>query len=127
MSRKMLTVSKPDTAVMVQATSKPPARKKKQRKPASVHRFAVMNEFLDCTVADLTRSQALVWLVLFRDTRNGTARTSMQDIARRIGTSRRRTQDAINALISMGLVDRVRRGGINQGPSVYIVKPKGHQ
>ena len=35
-------------------------------------RFAVLNAFVDFSLADLTRAEIAVWLVLYRDTGNGT-------------------------------------------------------
>src|SRR5690606_7337784 len=48
-------------------------------------RFAVLNGFVDAGMAGLTRAELAAWLVLYRDTRNGTASTSIADIARRAG------------------------------------------
>ena len=91
--------------------------------PANRGRFASINAFVDSIAAHLTRSQALAWLTLWRDTdaRTGLARTATADVARRIGSSRRAVGDAIRHLIAMGLLVRVRRGGLNLGPSVYRV------
>lgn len=86
-------------------------------------RFAVLNAFVDRSMADLTRAELAVWMVLYRDTRNGTARTSADDIGRRIGVSTRRTLDAIARLRRRELVDRLYKGGLNRGPSVYRVHP----
>ena len=84
-------------------------------------RFAVLNGFIDCTMGGLTRSELAVWLVLYRDTRNGTARTSADDIAGRIGASKRAVLTALSKLQRRKLVTQVYRGGLNRGPSVYRV------
>lgn len=47
-----------------------PARRK------TADRFRVLNAFVDFTLAELTRNEIAVWLVLYRDTRDGMARTS---------------------------------------------------
>lgn len=86
-------------------------------------RFAVLNGFVDCSMADLSRAELAAWLVLYRDTRNGTARTSAEDIARRAGTSKRAVLDALTSLRKRELLTRVYRGGLNRGPSVYRVHP----
>jgi hypothetical protein len=99
--------------------SAPP--KRKGRKTGD--RFAVLNGFVDCSMADLSRAELAAWLVLYRDTRNGTARTSAEDIGRRIGTSKRAVLDALASLRKRGLLTRVYRGGLNRGPSVYRVHP----
>lgn len=86
-------------------------------------RFAVLNSFVDCSMADLSRAELATWLVLYRDTRNGTACTSVDDIGRRAGISKRRTIEAIGKLCRLGLLTRVYRGGLNRGPSLYRVYP----
>ncbi len=74
-------------------------------------------------MGELSRAEALAWLVLYRDTRNGTARTSAADVARRIGASRRTVIGAIGRLRKRGLLTLVYRGGLNRGPSIYRVHP----
>ena len=86
-------------------------------------RFTVLNGFVDCSMTNLSRAELAVWLVLYRDTRNGTARTSAEDIGRRAGTSKRAILDALGKLRKRGLLTRVYRGGLNRGPSIYRVHP----
>src|SRR5262249_42752326 len=88
----------------------------------SGERFGLLNAFIDFTMADLKPSERAVWLVLFRDTkRDGTARTSERDIARRAGVSDRMVRYALKALERRGLVRIVRRGRLQTGPSSYRV------
>lgn len=95
-----------------------PARRK------TADRFAVLNAFVDCTMADLSRAESLVWLVLYRDTKpDGTARTGAADVARRIGTTRRAVVNALAKLRRRGLLRVVFKGGLNRGPSRYVVFP----
>ena len=70
--------------------SKRPHRDKPKGKPDGAkakagERFAVLNAFVDFAVANLSRAEIAVWLVLFRDTRDGTA----QDLLRRPRPPRR--------------------------------------
>lgn len=104
-------------------TAKPPGTTRSRPKRQTAERFATINGFVDCALADLSRAAALTWLVLWRDTKNGTARTSAADIARRIGTSRRAVTTALADLKRKGLVTIVRRGGLNSGPTTYRVHP----
>jgi hypothetical protein len=85
------------------------------------NRFAVLNAFVDSTLATLSRSELAVWLVLYRDTRDGTVRTAQTDIARRAGVSVRSVKTAIAKLTAAGLLTVVYRGGLNRGPSRYRV------
>ena len=104
-----------------------PAPAAKPKRPARSERFAALNAFTDCALADLTGSEVKVWLILFRDTKaaTGTARTGQADIARRAGLSRRGVQVALDKLTAKGLVRLVRRGRVNAGPSTYRVRPTG--
>jgi hypothetical protein len=85
-------------------------------------RFGVVNAFVDFTLASLPRNAIAVWLVLWRDTRDGTARTSMAELARRAGCSTRTVVRVVKALESAGLVRVVYRGGFRRGPSRYRVR-----
>ncbi len=102
-----------------------PAPPAKPKRPARSERFAVLNAFTDCALADLTGSEVKVWLILFRDTKavTGTARTGQADIAGRAGLSVRGVQIALVKLTAKGLVVLVRRGRLNAGPSTYRVHP----
>lgn len=95
-----------------------PARRK------TGNRFGVLNAFVDCTLAGLTRNEIAVWLVLYRDTKlDGTARTGQSDIARRAGISARSVRRGIEGLRQRGLVKRVYQGGIGRGASAYRIRP----
>ena len=95
----------------------------KPKKRATGERFSTINSFVDCSLAELSRSEALTWFVLWRDTKDGTVRTSAADIARRIGCSRRAVTDALSGLRQRGLLTLIYRGGMNQGVSVHRVQP----
>lgn len=103
----------------------PPDRRgrKAGHRRKTADRFRALNAFVDCSMTDLTRAESLTWIVLYRDTRDGTACTSADDIARRIGASRRAVTTAIAGLRKRGLLTLIHRGGLNRGPSVYRVEP----
>ncbi len=86
-------------------------------------RFATLNAFVDFTLRDLTRNELAVWLLLWRDTKTGTARTGQADLARRAGISDRTVRRAIESLRRRGLLKVTYRGGIGRGASVYHVRP----
>ena len=96
---------------------------KPKRTAATSNRFGELNAFVDCSMADLSRAEALTWFVLWRDTKNGTVRTSMADVARRIGASKRAVVDAVSGLEKRGLLIVVYRGGMRRGMNVYRVHP----
>jgi hypothetical protein len=85
-------------------------------------RFRVLNSFVDFALAELTRAEIAVWLVLYRDTRDRTARTSYDDLARRTGLNRRSVGRAVGALVTRRLLKVVHRGGLRRGASRYRVR-----
>jgi len=87
------------------------------------NRFAVLNAFVDCTAGGLSRGEILVWLVLYRDVRNGIAETSQANIARRIRRTDRTVRRIIGKLEQRGLLKKVCRGGLSRGASKYRVFP----
>jgi hypothetical protein len=102
------------------ATAKPKRRTRSER-------FATLNAFVDMGMAGLTRAEVKVWLILFRDTKaNGTARTGQRDIARRAGLKPRMVRYALASLEAKGMLQTVRRGRLNEGPSIYRVHPTGN-
>jgi len=118
-------------------TPRPPARngqpighqgqgEKAKGKPArrkAADRFAVLNAFVDAGMMGLSRVELATWFALYRDTRDGTACTSEESIAKRAGCSRRAVTKAIGKLRRRGLLVQVFKGGINRGPSRYRVVP----
>lgn len=101
----------------------PPPAKSSPGKSQTGERFRVLNSFVDCTMGDLSRAEIAVWMILYRDTRDGSARTSMTDISRRAGCSCRAVVDATRRLEKRGLIKVIHRGGIHRGSSRYCVRP----
>lgn len=97
--------------------------KRDEPKRKAADRFGTLNGFVDCSIAGLSRVELATWLILYRDTRNGTACTAQSDIARRAGASVRAVKYAVGRLISCGLLVRIHSGGLNRGPSRYRVEP----
>jgi hypothetical protein len=85
-------------------------------------RFATINDFVDLTMRGLSARAALVWLILWRDTKqNGLARTGVTDIARRLNCSRATIKRALAELRYKCLIEVVLRGRLGEGPSSYRV------
>jgi hypothetical protein len=108
-------------------SGRPPERGKPKGKTGGAkakagERFAVLNAFVDFALAYLSRADIAVWLVLFRDTREGTARTSYDYLARRAGLNRRNVGRALRRLEGRGLLKIVHRGGLRRGASRYRVR-----
>ena len=82
-----------------------------------------MNNFVDVTMKRLSRNEIAVWFVLFRDCRDGIARTSQTDIANRAGASTRTVRRVIKKLEQLGLLKIVYHGGLPRRLSKYWVLP----
>ena len=101
----------------------PPARRKTPKRVSRL-RFELLNAFVDSGMADLSRSELAVWLILYHDTkRDGTARTSLSDIARRGGMDRQTASRAVGRLARRKMLQVLRHGGLNLGPSLYRIFP----
>src|SRR4051812_26860797 len=72
-------------------------RHQSRAKGKAGERFPVLNTFVDFALSQLSRREIAVWLVLYRDTRDGTARTSYDDLARRTGLGRKPSSARANA------------------------------
>jgi predicted DNA-binding transcriptional regulator len=108
-----------------QPTTDPPDKtepKEKANRRKAGDRFRILNAFADFTLAGLNRNEIAVWLLLWRDTRDGTARTSQADLARRAGVSDRTIRTTLRSLSSKQLLRVVRRGGIGRGASAYRIR-----
>lgn len=84
-------------------------------------RFETLNNFVDSVMKNFKPSTSIVWVVLYRDARNGIARTSQGDIARRSGLSVRQVRRALAELIESGSIRLLSRGNSFQQCSVYEV------
>ena len=108
------------------ASHEAPASKAKDKtgNKTTGNRFAVLNSFVDETVASLNRAELATWLVLYRETRpDGLASASCRYLAGRIGADRRTVLRALDGLKNCGLLTVVRKGSLNRGPSAYRVHP----
>ena len=85
-------------------------------------RWGMLNQFVDVIMTDLSPRELKVWLVLFRDSRNGIAQTSQGYIAKRTGLRRPTVSAAIAALEARGLIRTIHAGGLNRGISRYEVR-----
>ncbi len=105
------------------ATSKPAATKPAATKPApaGAGRWQTYNEFVDVTMRELSEAELRVWLILFRDVRDGLARAGMSDIARRAGLSRRGVVKAVGGLKKRRLIEVASRGSVNGSTNAYRV------
>ncbi|MCA9199593.1 MAG: helix-turn-helix domain-containing protein [Planctomycetales bacterium] len=85
-------------------------------------RFHQVNDFVDIAMANLNRGEIAVYMVLWRDERDGCVRVSQESIASRAGMQKRNCQKAIKSLSTKGFIKVVRQGGLNRGPSIYQIQ-----
>lgn len=97
------------------------APKRKPKPKDNAGRFEILNGFVDCQLAECTGAEIAVWLVLFRDTRNGKACTAQSWIAKRAGVNVRTVRTALGKLKRRGLVEVVKKGGPSAGLAIYRV------
>lgn len=102
----------------------PPKRKTDRRKRAVRRRFRLLNMFVDAAMAGLRPSDVAVWLVLYRHAKaDGTVTAAVSDLGRRAGYCESATRRALKRLAAAGLIERLKRGTLAGGPSVYRMRP----
>jgi|GEM_PF-1455838 len=104
-----------------------PKRKAGRGNGAVRRRFILFNTFVDCALAQLGAVEVAVWLVLYRHgQRDGTATAAISDLVRRTGYADRAVRQGLRRLRDRGLIDRVKRGTLTGGPSIYrLLMPFG--
>lgn len=105
---------------------------KPKRKPgrgggAVRRRFALLNAFIDGELPRRTRAELAAWLLLYRHAKpDGVVTASVADLARRAGRDESAMRRALKRLREAGLVDRIKRGTLAGGPSVWrLLTPEG--
>jgi hypothetical protein len=91
------------------------------RSTKSQERFKMLNRFIDDIMGSLSPSQVKVWLCLYRDSRDGVAKSAQDYIAKRCGLKRPTVSTTITELEQLGLVETIHQGGVNRGFSWYRV------
>ncbi len=99
-----------------------PSKAKEKAKGENNGRFTLLNTFVDFTVGELSRADIIVWLILYRDSKEGIARTAQADIARRGKIDRRTVGRSLRRLSERGLLKVVHPGGFRRGVSQYRVR-----
>jgi hypothetical protein len=86
-------------------------------------RWHTFNTFIDNVARHLSPVDIAVWIILFRDCRNGTVVASNRDIGRRSACSLRAVVDSMKRLRAFGLIDAVRLSRHKGVPSLYSLNP----
>jgi predicted transcriptional regulator len=86
-------------------------------------RWVTLNTFVDRVARHLDDHEVAVWFVVFRWTQDDHAEIRMADIAGRLGKSTRAVQRAVDRLLEVGLLERLKRGTRQGGPSRYRLEP----
>jgi DNA-binding MarR family transcriptional regulator len=98
------------------------AQRQAKPKGKAKGRFALLNTFVDFTMGELSRGEIIVWMTLYRDSKEGIARTAQADIARRGKIERRTVGRSLRLLQSRGLLKIVHQGGFRRGVSLHRVR-----
>ena len=98
-------------------TDEPPKRAGRTHPLAA--KVSLANRFLDRVARTLHPTTALVWMLLWRDEREGKAQTAVSDLARRSGRSERTVKRALKELRVRGLLGTVAGGNETVGPTVH--------
>ena len=116
----------PGCSVLPAVDDEPARQAKSKKKRDATGRFGVLNTFVDRTLRELDGTAAIVWLILYRDTKDDLACASQSDIATRAGFSPRTVRRALGRLKKLGLLTVVRRGGAGRLPSLYRLAAVPH-
>jgi hypothetical protein len=100
-----------------------PAETKPTSKSKDRSRWVTFNTFVDRVARHLDDAEQGAWYVLFRWTQDDTAEIRLDDIAARIGKSTRTVSRAVDRLVEVGLLERLKRGTRQGGPSRYRLQP----
>jgi hypothetical protein len=90
-------------------------------------RFVTLNTFVDQVMRRLSPVESLVWIVAFRDCRNGQSSTSSTDLATRTGCGLRTVKAAVQSLCKAGLMTPVTLSRHKGQASIYAVTTQPHQ
>lgn len=108
--------------------AEPPPKRKPGRGGGTVRRrFALLNAFIDGELPQRTRAELAAWLLLYRHAKpDGIVTASVADLARRAGRDESAMRRALRRLREAGLVERLKRGTLAGGPSVWrLLTPEG--
>lgn len=84
-----------------------------------VKKIKLLNRFVDETLVGLDPSTALLWVVLYREARNGIAEISHGQLAKIMGVSDRTICRHIDVLIANKLLRKLKTGGYGRGCNKY--------
>lgn len=82
-------------------------------------RWLTFNTFVDRVARHLELHEQAVWMVIYRVAQDDTAEVGVEDIATKINRSTRTVKRAVDRLVEVGLLERLRRGTKQSGPTRY--------
>ena len=90
----------------------------------SADRWGTLNEFVDVIAPAITKTEAFVWLLLFRHAKGGVVETSERRIATALQIQRTSAGRALRGLVNCGLVWVIYRSTAKGLPSKYGIHPQ---
>lgn len=113
--------------VKVAAAGKPISAKNSRRsRPdnGDASRWRTLNTFVDLIARHLSLVEIVVWMVLFRDCRDGTVKASQRNLASRSGASERSVVRAMRRLRDVRLVEVVKASKSKGEASLYRLEER---
>lgn len=89
----------------------------------SADRWATLNEFVDVIAPAITKTEAVVWLLLFRHAKGGVVETSERAVATALQLKKFSAGRAIRGLVAKGLVWPIHRSATKAVGSKYGLHP----
>jgi len=87
-------------------------------------RWRTINTFVDLIARHMSPVEIAVWIVLFRDCRDGTVKASQRNLASRSGASERSVVRAMRRLRDTGLVEVVKASKSKGEASIYHLEAR---
>jgi predicted transcriptional regulator len=100
-----------------------PAKSGRAKTTASSTRWQTLNQFVDVVAPAITKTEVLVWMLLFRHATNGTVETSERRIATALQLTKTSAGRALRGLTAAGLVWPIYRSTTKAASSKYGVHP----
>jgi len=101
----------------------PQQAKRETPTEASKNRWQTLNQFVDLVAPVIAKNEVLVWLLLFRHSRNGTVETSERRIAAALRLTRTSAGRALRGLTAGGFVWPIYRSTSKGACSKYGLHP----
>ncbi len=126
-----VTLTDPETEKVVHeseiadgAQRKKPTNRAQKTTPPIAGRWSTLNEFVDVISPVITKTESLVWVLLFRHARGAVVETSERQIATALQLKKFSAGRALRGLVSAGLIWPIHKSNTKAASSKYGIHPK---